>query len=399
MSTPAADIDPHAPEYETPVADDPMEGAEEGGDFMAGLFDAASGIDAESEPEVDIDTPEEPETPAEETETPAEDTETPDEEKEIDPATDPDFVDAPDIKSKVNKIGWKELKQRKASAERERDAAKAELERLRKAPATPANSEEATRLKAELEDHKKQLADYDQRVALLDVEQSREYRANIAEPLARAEELIQSFAKKYDIAVADIAKAATEPSVLDRNQLLSDLVSGMNDFDKFEFKKVVDDARSLYERSVQVKANAKQSLKFVEETRAKEAAERKQRQSQELNKTADQVWSGLTDRMPFLKEDKALASRLDADARGADLAGAPIDTQVYARYAAVALPTLLEKYEAITKELATMKSSLAKRRAVSPAARSGSIATTTEKDGDDFMGGLDAILGTAGRGL
>jgi hypothetical protein len=83
---------------------------------------------------------------------------------------------------------------------------------------------------------------------------------------------------------------------------------------------------------------------------------------------------------------------LVSEAKEADLAGAAPETQAYARYAAVLLPSLASKIEAQAKELATLKQSLAKRGAVSPAVRSGGISPAAGDGEDSFMAGLEKIL-------
>lgn len=383
---PNPDTDPHAPAYETPDAS-----GEDSG-FMAGLFEAASG---ESEPDMPADPEPSMEQPERATEPEVETEEAPEAEPEpqkIDPKTDPDFADAPPFKKEANIIGWKELKRLKATAEKERDEMKAELAKLKAQPASAANTADIEAIRAELAASKTQLADYDKKMALIDVEQSREYRTNIAEPLSRAEELIQSFAEKYQIDIREIAKAATTPNVLDRNQLLSDLVSGMNDFDKYEFKRVVDEAKSLYDRSMQVKQQAQESKKYLEQARAKELEEQQRTQQEEVRRVADSVWTSMQEKLPFLKDAGDDVSRAIAEVKTANLADAPAETQAYARYAAVLLPNLMARLDAQAKELDTMKKSLAKRAAVNPSVRGGGSSRASESEGDSFMSGLEKIL-------
>ena len=383
------ETDPHAPSYEQ------TEDSSGDSGFMAGLFEAAGQKESADTPTGEVETETETETETEnESEGEESSNESEGEESEsetIDTENDPDFEDAPPIQKESNKIGWKKLKQLKATAEKERDEMKAELAKLRANPPSAANTADIEALRAELEASKTQLADYDQKMALLDVEQSREYRTNIAEPLQRAEELIQSFAEKYQLDVRDIAKAATTPNVLDRNQLLSEIVGGMNDFDKYEFKRVVDEAKTLYDRSMQVKRQAQESKKFLEESRTKEQEAQRQKRREENLKVSDSVWEGLKTKLPFLKEGNEELSRLASEVKEADLSEAPIETQAYARYAAVLLPNLASRLEAQAKEIETLKQSLAKRGALSPSVRSGAVSKST-KSGKSFMDGLDEIL-------
>jgi hypothetical protein len=364
-----------APETEAPSTQEVDSSPEDSSSgFLDGLFGASDAIEEGGD-----------ETPAsEETETsPAEGAK---------PAVDADLEDAPKGMSAKNQEGWKTLKTAKREIEKERDNLRKEIEELKQAPATPQSSEEIAAAKQELETARAQLAEYDRNMALVNVEKTREYQENISVPLANAENMIQAFATKYELSIPEIAQAAMNPNMLERNQALADMVGGMNDFDKYEFKKVVDEAQSLFQRSQSVKQNAVESLKYVESQRQVEQAKAASKQQEAANAAADVVWESFSKKLPFLKDDPKLASQLDKDAREADIVSATPEIQKYASYAGVVLPKVMEKYNNAMQEIATLKASLAKRSSAAPQARSGSIPVTKGNVADDFMSGLDAIL-------
>lgn len=364
-----------APETEapsTPEVDSSPEDSSSG--FLDGLFGASDAVEEGGD-----------EAPA------SEETATPPAE-EAKPAVDADLEDAPKGMSAKNQEGWKTLKTAKREIEKERDNLRKEIEELKKTPATPQSSEEIAAAKQELETARAQLAEYDRNMALVNVEKTREYQENIATPLANAENMIQAFATKYELSIPEIAQAAMNPNMLERNQALADMVGGMNDFDKYEFKKVVDEAQSLFQRSQSVKQNAVESLKYVESQRQAEQAKAASKQQEAANAAADMVWESFSKKLPFLKDDPKLASQLDKDAREADIVSATPEIQKYASYAGVVLPKVMEKYNNAMQEIATLKASLAKRSSAAPQARSGSIPVTKGNVADDFMAGLDAIL-------
>lgn len=342
--------------------------------FLDGLFGASDAVE-----EAGDETQ-----PSEETETLAA--------EETKPAADADLEDAPKGMSAKNQEGWKTLKTAKREIEKERDNLRKEIEELKKTPATPQSSEEIATAKKELEEARAQLAEYDRNMALVNVEKTREYQENIATPLANAENMIQAFATKYELSIPEIAQAAMNPNMLERNQALADMVGGMNDFDKYEFKKVVDEAQSLFQRSQSVKQNAVESLKYVESQRQAEQAKAASKQQEAANAAADMVWENFSKKLPFLKDDPKLASQLDKDAREADIVSASPEIQKYASYAGVVLPKVMEKYNNAMQEINTLKAALAKRSSAAPQARSGSIPVTKGNVADDFMSGLDAIL-------
>jgi hypothetical protein len=305
--------------------------------------------------------------------------------KETSTKDDDDLLDAPANLSEKNKIGWKELKSLKKQVEQERDRLKAELETVKSQPPVEV---EAT--KAELEQARQQLEEYESRMAMINVEQSREYQESIAKPLAAAESMIQEYAKAYELDIPQIAAAAMQTNILERNKMLSEMTAGMNDFDKLEFKKLVDDAQGLFARAQQAKANANESLAYIEQQRQVEAQKAQQKFQQAHKEAAAQMRETLTKKLPFLAETPSLFN----DAENADLTQATPDVQAYAKHAAVLLPTLLEKFNAQGKRIAELEASIAKRSSGGPSARSGGVSSTPDSSssGEDFMSGLEKAL-------
>lgn len=348
--------------------------SDSGGSFLEGLFSAADpSADPNPEPsQSDNSVESEPAAKVED--------------------NDPDLEDLPKAASAKTKADWKSLKAVKKQIEQERDDLRKELELLKSQPKTAANDEEIARVRQELEQYKSQVAEYDQRMALVDVKQSREYQENIAKPLANAESIIQAFATKYELSIPDIAKAAMQPNILERNALLAEMVVGMNDFDKFEFKKVVDEAQQLFTRAQMVEQNAQASRKYAEEQWRKQQEEQTLQQKQAFDSAADKVWQGIAKRMPFISEDAATAEKLARDARDSDLASATPEIQAYARYASVLLPTVLERFEQQQAKIKELEGAIAKRSGATPRAKSGAVPSAPTEEPEDFMSGLDALL-------
>lgn len=363
-ATSAPDAPSSEPQSSSPAGDD--------AGFLSGLFDTIDNFDSAPEPAASEPEPE-PE---------------PMSEPETKPTSTRD--DLPEVPKTA--ADWKKLKGLKKQVEDEKEALRKELDELKSAPKTAANDEEIARVKAELEEYKTRYEEYDKKVALLDVKQSREYQENIAQPLARAESIIQDFATKYELSIPEIAKAAMNPNILERNAQLSEMVVGMNDFDKFEFKKVVDEAQQLFGRAQMVEQNASAARKYAEEQYRQQQEQLSVQQKQAFNSAADKVWQGITKKMPFVVEDAAAAERLAKDARDADLASASPEVQAYARYASVLLPSVLEKYEQQAAKIKELESAIAKRSGAAPRAKSGAVPREVSEEPEDFMSGLDDIL-------
>lgn len=326
-------------------------------------------------------------------------TTTPEETTQDEPAAketeaDPDLADLPKTASERTKADWKKAKEAKRAVESERDKLKSELEDLRRQPASTQNTAEIEAVKQELESYKQRLESYEQEMAVVDVTRTEEYRTNIAQPLAVAEQTIQEFANKYELSIPQIAAAAMKDNVLERNALLAEMASNMNEFDKMDFRKTIDDARSLYLRSEKAKADAKNALKFVEEKRQKEMSQKQEQEKTLRSEASKKVWDSLTKTLPeSLRSDEKAMAILAKDAIESDILSAPPEIQAYATQAAVLLPTYKAQLDAALKEVADLKASIAKRSGAMPKAKSGSIPVASGEDEPaDFMSGLDAAM-------
>lgn len=307
------------------------------------------------------------------------------------PEEDPDLADLPKSVSEKTKVGWKELKTAKRQIEEERDTLRKELEALKAGPQTQANKEEIERVKQELETYRTKATEYEQRMALIDVTQTEEYRTTIGEPLARAEQLIGDYAKEYELNIADIAAAAMQDNPLARNRALAEMTASMDTYNQQEFHKLVSSARDLYVRSEQAKSKAAETLKYVEAERQKKAEQEREHYTKAREEAHGKVWDGITSRLSFLK-DSPERDKLLADAKSADIASSPPDVQAYAATAAVLLPSLAAKLDEAQKKIAELEGSIAKRNGASPKVSSGGAQIEVSED-ESFEDGFAKLLG------
>lgn len=369
--------DPNAQQQDnTPI--ESADSIEESSGFLDGLLGALQG-GSEEAPAAEEKAPEEQK---------PEDEQKKEEQK---PEEDPDLADLPKSVSEKTKVGWKELKTAKRQIEEERDKIRQELEALRAGPQTQANKDEIDRIKSELETYRTKATEYEQRMALIDVTQTEEYRTTIGEPLARAEQLIGDYAKEYQLNIADIAAAAMQDNPLARNKALAEMASNMNTFDQQEFHKLVTSARDLYVRSEQAKSKAADTLKYVEVERQKKAEEERQHFAKAREEASTKVWTGLESSLPILK-DLPNKDKLLADARSADIVASPPDVQAYAAYAAVLLPSMKEALEARDKKIAELEGAIAKRNGASPKVSTGGAQIEVSED-ESFEDGFAKIFG------
>lgn len=312
------------------------------------------------------------------------------------PAEDPDLADLPKSASQKTKTDWKAAKEARRQLERERDSLKAELETLKKQPSSPQNQEDIAAIKAELEQYKSQISDYETKIAAFDVEQTKEYRENIKIPMEQKNAEVMNFVKKFDLDMQELANITMMDSIVERNSRLAEMAdaAGMDNMNRMDLKVLLDDLRGLYYRSQKAKATAQESLKYLEKKRQEEAQANAAKQQELRSKASQQVWDSITKGLPeVLRSDEATLKTLAQDALSSDILSAPPEIQAYATQAAVLLPTLKDKIEALAKENAELKASIAKRSGAQPKAKSGSIPTpAAEEEEPDFMSGLADIL-------
>lgn len=357
--------------------------AEESSGFLSGLDSVLGGEESDSSSSSEIESDSQEDNSSEQISQESEK-----------PEVDPDLADLPKSVSEKTKVGWKELKNSKRQLEQERDQLKKELDSLKKQPPSQKNTDEIEATKQELERYKQQLSEYENKVALVDVTQSAEYQNNIAIPLAEAENSIQAFAQKYELSIPDVAAAAMNKNVLERNALLSELTTGMNIFDQQEFKKVLDEARDLYMRSEQVKSNAAASYKYLQQKREQEQNQKFEQTKKQRSEAAKTTWETLSKVLPkSIAGDEKLMSQLSNDVMITDIADAPAELQSYATQAAVLLPVFKEQLEARDKKIAELEAAISKRSGAMPKAKSGAISAKPVESEKGFLDGLDELLG------
>jgi hypothetical protein len=299
-------------------------------------------------------------------------------------AGEDEFANPPGKTSKGVREHWDKLRDAR------RDA-------LQKAEALEA---EKTKLQQEAEDLRRQLADLptykekaqfaedaEKELALSRVEGSREFKVAVRDPLAAIEANAIRVAEANNIPQDDLIDALSEPDAAKRRIALSNILSGLEEYDKQEIIQMARDTQTVLAKAAAMRQNASEARAELErkqaETLEKETAQLRSDHESRVDKTLGE----LRKRVPFvaLKDgetaDGVFQTVLDA-ARKADLDANP-NNRAFAATAAVLLPRVNAQLVAVSKERDQLKARVAELTASRPGLTGSAHAAPTNEDDDD----------------
>lgn len=269
---------------------------------------------------------------------------------------------------------------------------KAKIADLESKAQSTANDARIEELNAAIAQKESVLAETSRKLAFYDVTETPEYEAAVTKPTQLIKSKIQSIAARYELEPSQLIAAVTEKNPKTQAELLSDLASGMSDFDKNKFYQIPDDWSSIVETENSLRENAVKAWEEVQTNRQKQQEEAKSKMTQERKQLGEQVWSKLTEKVPTLKDLNADTLKATFDATDFD-AMKPLD-KIGSLAAAVTFGPVVQKLmsEAKTKDnkIAELEASLKKYIGTSPGAGGGASADTSESV-DSELGFLEAL--------
>ncbi len=280
---------------------------------------------------------------------------------------------------------WNAVKAKAAAAEERAKAVQAELEALKSKPPV----DEAT--KAELETLRQKLAEKEERIKAFDVEASDEFQELVNIPARRAYEDIKNLAGRNALKAEELWEAMVETDVKKRNAALSDITANLNSVEAAELFTLTRELQQLSATRESLRANSAKAFEELEARKVQQAAATKQKNLEDWAKGTDEVWGAVAAKIPDLPES------IKNQVRSVDAAAIAPRNQVYNAIAGLALPELSKRQVATSKELAEVKSALAKLQKASPSTETASSPASQTPPSEG--GFLDAVLqGIAQRG-
>jgi len=254
---------------------------------------------------------------------------------------------------------WREMK--KIIKERTKEAK--ELQRLLDEEKAKKASDpvEVESLKAKLEEKERVL--YTSQVTATD-----EYKAAVTTPLATLEGKIAALAAKRAIPEEDIKLAFAESDPDKQEEMLGDLASGLNEFERLRFYELAKEHASLVDIKRRILENSKEAMQRVEEHRAAQEKEAKDEYVAKMGNALDNTWRVIQERLPLFREQEGndawnkTLREIDSTARSMDFDALPPESRALVAYRASIAPVatkmlfdLYSEHQKLTAELAKIK--------------------------------------------
>jgi len=308
---------------------------------------------------------------------------------------DEDGLETPEMTEAVKKMSMKSAEafnKIKANANAKLAEYKQKLADLESKVQSTANDARIEELNAAIAQKESVLAETSKKLAFYDVTETPEYEAAVTKPAQIVKSKIQAISARYELEPSQLVAAVTEKNPKAQAELLSELASGMSDYDKSKLYQIPDDWTAIMDTEQSLRDNAVKAWEEVQTNRKKEQDESKVKMTQERKQLGEQVWAKLSEKVPVLKDLNADTLKATFDATDFD-SMKPVD-KVAALAAGVTFAPVLQKLmsEAKVKDtkIAELEASLKKYINTSPGAGSGVTADVSGKV-DDGLGFLDAL--------
>jgi dGTP triphosphohydrolase len=308
---------------------------------------------------------------------------------------DDDGLETPEMTEAVKKMSMKSAEafnKIKANANAKLAEYKEKLAALEAKAQSTANDARIEELNAAIAQKEAVLAETSKKLAFHEITEHPEYEAAVLKPTQIIKSKIQAIAARYELEPSQLVAAVTEKNPKTQAELLSDLASGMSDYDKTKLYQIPDDWTVIMDTEQSLRDNAVKAWEEIQTNRKKEQDESKVKMTQERKQLGEQVWAKLSEKVPVLKDLNADTLKATFDATDFD-AMKPVD-KVAALAAGVTFAPVIQKLmsEVKTKDtkIAELEASLKKYINTSPGAGSG-VTTDTSESVDASLGFLGAL--------
>lgn len=251
-------------------------------------------------------------------------------------------------------------------------------------------------LKAEYENLKKEKEEYEQYLQLHKLESTKAYQNIIAKPINAIKDTIRTLAKKYEVKANDILEAFDEKDIGKRNEMLSELTAGFNDYDKLLLSRKSDDYTQKLQEEGVMRGKAKEALDFLTAKEKQEAEQGSIKMAQAHEQAANDTFKRLTENFGFMQKiegneewNKEIED-INKTARAVDISKLSPQELAEMKYLALSFGRQNKILQAYAKELHAHKERLASMRKGTPDLNKGSAPTKSDTD-DSNLSFLDAI--------
>ena len=249
---------------------------------------------------------------------------------------------------------------------------------------------------AELDRLRKINSEYEKELQVTRVEATQEYKEAVLEPLSKVQSSVAAIAAKYEVSKDALITALADTE----SDALTDLVSGMNDRDRFRVYELADQLAKVHTISERVKGNAALALQKIQEHRDSQIKSQQTEYQKVYGTAVEQTWEGLSKQVPMFRKvegNEAWNSQIEEVerfARSVDLNNPDPSVRAGIAIRAAVSPMLLTQVNTLAAQLKDAKAQLAKFQGAVPKAGGGAAAPVAEgkPEYSDFMEAIRANL-------
>lgn len=246
--------------------------------------------------------------------------------------------------------------------EKELAEAKAKLEELSKIDPSTYEKQLAERDAA--------IAEYEKKVAVFDIQSSKQYQEQVLVPINRVGEELNNLARHYETDLSQIEAAMTILDPVAQEKKLMELAEGWHPRHQNKLFDLAEKTVQLYSVAEQLEANALEARKELESARELETRKQQEESLKAIQTSAEAVKKQMLAKVPVLKDEavqqKVFAAELD-----------PKDPvrKAYNAYAGEALPAVLKELAARDARIRELEQAAQARASVQPRPGAGNAAT------------------------
>lgn len=188
--------------------------------------------------------------------------------------------------------------------ERELTELKAKVEQM--------SAVDADKFRAEIATREKQITDYENRLAVYDIRESKKFKEGVIAPLQDIATKTATLAKMYKVNPVDLQQAFQIEDPADQLARINELTAEFDPMHKAKVWDLSEKSQELLAKAWEMQQNAAEAKKELEFIAGEERKRSEQEQGQRLNASVEAVKKQFLERVPMLKDRPELAEKVFA---------------------------------------------------------------------------------------
>lgn len=278
------------------------------------------------------------------------------------------------VKTEAAKYKWGELRKKAdeydalvqktlPQKEKELAEAKAKLEELSKI--------DPSAYEKQLAEKEAAIAEYEKKMAVFDIQSSKQYQEQVLVPINRVGEELNNLARHYETDLSQIEAAMTILDPVAQEKRLMEIAEGWHPRHQNKLFDLAEKTVQLYSVAEQLEANALEARRELESARELETRKQQEESMKAIQTSAEAVKKQMLAKVPVLK-DEALQQKVFA----AELDPKDPVRKAYNAYAGEALPAVLKELAARDARIRELEQAAQARAAAQPRPGAGNASVS-----------------------